>query len=245
MRACVARCQARRLIYGVARLSRLRAMDFGVHKKYWVGPSQRSLGARSPRVPSGAPRAREGLFLPANGRILSKPPREAREGTPEGERAPRDRALSRHFRKVQTQEEFGVASSSSLESEGAGVASWPRALIPRARITAARVWYFFKVKSDFLAALLNPRGIMECLAIVFLGCAVSVFRLSGQPPRQAGRKRPYAGLINECSYDSPPPSIAHLSDISARPARLFWPGKFCPLKSTQALPALTAIPQNM
>ena len=96
------------------------------------------------------------------------------------------------------------------------MAPWAKALIPEARIMAAIVWYFFKVKSDFLAALLNPRGIMECLAIVFLGCAVSVFRLSGQPPRQAGRKRPYAGLLNESSYDSPPPSIAHLSDISAR-----------------------------
>ena len=172
------------------------------------------------------------MFLPANGRILSEPPREARDGTPEGERAPRDRALSRHFRKVQTQGGFGVASSLSLESVGAGVASWAKALIPEARIIAAVVWYFFKVKSDFLATLLNPLGIEECLASVFWGCAVSVFRLPGQPPRQAGRK---ATLRRSDSLDTggiflrfPSPVYRTFERYLGSPCPTFLAGKILP-----------------
>lgn len=152
-------------------------MDFGVHKKYWVGPIQSSRLAPE-RVCFYRPTA---AFFPS---------RPARRGTerPRAGVLPETGRCRATFEKSKRKANFGVASSSSLESEGAGVASWAKALIPEARIIAAVVWYFFKVKSDFLAALLNPRGIMECLAIVFLGCAVSVFRVSGQPPWQAGRK---------------------------------------------------------
>ena len=53
----------------------------------WRG-SARSRGARSPRPPSGAPRARHGEFRAAHGRTFSNHPARARGGAPEADAVP-------------------------------------------------------------------------------------------------------------------------------------------------------------
>ncbi len=73
---------------------------------------------------------------------------------------------------------------------------------------------------------------MECLAIVFLGCAVSVFRLPGQPPRQAGRKatlRRSDSLGTGCIFlRFPSPVYRTFERYLGSPCPTFLAGKILP-----------------